>query len=111
MRSFSENPVKPEDATIPADGIIREMKTMEDWNVILNSPVPVVFQCSASWCRPCQVLRPVIEKLISNFNGKVVFYYIDIEKHQQVAEMLQVAHVPMVYLVKEGQLVESFSGV
>ena len=25
--------------------------------------------------------------------------------------MLQVAHVPMVYLVKEGELVDSFSGI
>ena len=25
--------------------------------------------------------------------------------------MLQVAHVPMVYLVKQGELVDSFSGV
>eukprot|EP00347_Sterkiella_histriomuscorum_P000695 403374859 len=101
---------------------IKEMKTMEDWNAILDSKTPVIFQCSASWCRPCQVLRPKLEKIIKQHGGKVIFYYVDIEKHPDVADMLQVifhfllyifkvAHVPQVFSVKNGELVDSFSGV
>ena len=52
-----------------------------------------------------------MEKLVKNFDGKVAFYYIDIEKHPEVGQMLNVSHVPQVYLVKKGELVDSFSGV
>lgn len=29
------------------------LSKMEEWNEILDSAAPVVFQCSTSWCRPC----------------------------------------------------------
>ena len=65
----------------PNTDYIREMNTLEEWEKIMESKEPVVFQCSASWCRPCQVLRPIMEKLVKNHEGKIIFYYVDIEKH------------------------------
>ena len=57
---------------------------------MIDSKTPVVLQCSASWCRPCQVLRPILEKLVRDQAGKVIFYYVDVEKHPKVGEMLSV---------------------
>ena len=67
---------------------IKVMKSVDEWNEIIDSKTPVVFQCSTSWCRPCQVLKPLMEKAVGPYAGKVVFYYIDIEKFPKVAEML-----------------------
>ncbi|CDW83883.1 thioredoxin [Stylonychia lemnae] len=99
------------DSNIKKPEYIKEMTSMEDWNSILDSKTPVVFQCSASWCRPCQVLRPVAEKIIKDHNGRVVFYYVDIEKFPEISNMLNIQHVPQLYSVKDGQLVNSLSGV
>ncbi len=70
---------------------VKVMESMDDWNKIIESKTPVIMQCSTSWCRPCQILRPVMEKLVKNHDGKVIFYYIDVEKFQPVGEMLQVS--------------------
>jgi hypothetical protein len=43
---------------------IRTMGKIEEWNEILDSQEPVVFQCSTSWCRPCQVLKPLMIKKV-----------------------------------------------
>jgi thioredoxin-like negative regulator of GroEL len=90
---------------------IKDFTSMADWNAILDSPTPVVFQCSTSWCRPCQVLKPLMQKAVSNLGGKVIFYYIDIEKHGEIGEMLQVSGVPHVFAVKNGEISDEFSGV
>ncbi len=87
------------------------MTKMEDWNEIIDSKVPVVFQCSTSWCRPCQVLKPLMEKEVNKHDGKVIFYYIDIEKFREVGEMLQVSSVPHVFAVKGGDITDEFQGV
>ena len=52
-----------------------------------------------------------MQKEVSNHGGKVVFYYIDIEKFPEVAEMLQVSSVPHVFSVKGGEIVDEFQGV
>lgn len=90
---------------------VKTMASVEEWNEIIDSKTPVVFQCSTSWCRPCQVLKPLMEKAATKLDGKVTFYYIDIEKFPQVAEMLQVSSVPHVFAVKGGEVVDEFSGV
>jgi thioredoxin-like negative regulator of GroEL len=87
------------------------MSKMEEWNEILDSKQPVVFQCSTSWCRPCQVLKPLMEKATAKHDGAVKFYYIDVEKFPQVGEMLQVSSVPHVFAVRGGEITDEFTGV
>ena len=52
-----------------------------------------------------------MEKAATKLDGKVTFYYIDIEKFPQVGEMLQVSSVPHVFAVKGGEVVDEFTGV
>jgi len=80
---------------------------MEDWEALTESSSPVALQCSASWCRPCQILTPQLKKAVMEYEGKIHYAYLDIDKMQEVAEMLQVSHVPTVFLVKDGELIES----
>ena len=90
---------------------IKTMEKMEEWNEILDSDKPVVIQCSTTWCRPCQVLKPTMQKAVGALEGKVKFYYIDVEKFTEIGEMLQVSSVPNVFALKGGQIVDEFSGV
>ena len=34
-----------------------------------------ILQFSASWCGPCKVLKPIMEKLSDEFKDKANFYY------------------------------------
>lgn len=99
------------DAQPKSADYIKTMTKMEEWNEILDSPVPVVFQCSTSWCRPCQVLKPLMEKATGKLGGSVKFVYIDVEKFPEVGSMLQVSSVPHVFAVKGGQITDEFTGV
>ncbi len=52
-----------------------------------------------------------MEKEVAKHEGKVLFYYIDIEKFKEVGEMLQISSVPHVFAVKGGEIVDEFQGV
>ncbi len=52
-----------------------------------------------------------MQKQVEALSGKVKFYYIDIEKFPEVAEMLQVSSVPHVFALKNGEIVDEFLGV
>ena len=47
-------------------------------NKVKNEDVSVL-QFSAAWCKPCQVMRPLLEKLSEEYKDKANFYYADIE--------------------------------
>lgn len=70
---------------------IKEMKTEKDFEDVLSNPdKATVIQAGASWCNPCQVLKPKLVEAVKKQNGAINFLYIDIDAHQGIAQMLQV---------------------
>ena len=44
---------------------------------ILNSSKPVLVDFFAVWCAPCSVLRPILEKISEDLEGKFIFFFFD----------------------------------
>jgi putative thioredoxin len=42
--------------------------------------------------------------------GKAMLIKVDIDKHQKIAQSVQIAGVPAVFMVKEGEMVDSLVG-
>jgi thioredoxin-like negative regulator of GroEL len=68
----------------PASVMI-EIDTNEGWEAMMKVEKPIVLQVSASWCRPCQVLKPMLETGIQKTDGECLFYYLDVDKMGNVA--------------------------
>ena len=62
---------------------------------LINSTPRVVIQFSASWCYPCKLLKPKLEKLEQE-NSDVTFVYLDIETAQEFAKTSGIMSVPTV---------------
>jgi len=65
----------------------------------------------ASWCGPCQSLMPVVTKLAEEYNGGFALAKVNVDEHQELATQFAVRSVPTVKLIKQGQVVEEFTGV
>ena len=72
-------------------------------NIIKNEDVSVI-QFSASFCGPCKVLKPVMDKLSDNeFKGKANFYYADVENDGiNTGSAMGIRGVPTVIVYKKG---------
>ena len=62
---------------------------------------------SASWCQPCQTLKPVMEQV----NQTIPVTKIDVDTDAQTVSDYGVRSVPTVVLVKDGREVKRFTGV
>jgi len=65
--------------------VLREISSNEDWEIMMKETKPILLQASATWCRPCQVLKPKLEKAVEEQKGSLLYYYMDVEKNQQIA--------------------------
>ncbi|XP_069766059.1 thioredoxin, mitochondrial [Narcine bancroftii] len=78
---------------------------------VINSTKPILVDFYASWCRPCGIIGPRLEKMVVKQEGKVLMAKVDIDDHTDLASEYQVTMVPTVIAIKEGNIVSKFEGV
>ena len=72
--------------------------------------VPVLVDFWAEWCAPCKQLGPILEKLAGDYHGAFELAKVDVDKEPQIGAAFQVRSIPTVFLMKDGQIVDSFPG-
>jgi thioredoxin 1 len=78
---------------------------------VLKSSVPFLLDFSATWCGPCKVLSPIVDKLADELQGKVKVGKLDIDDSPGVATKFGIRGVPTVLVFKAGQEAARHVGV
>lgn len=71
---------------------------------------PCVIDFYATWCGPCKMVAPILEKLAKEYDSKVDFYKVDCDQETKLASILKVRNIPMVFFMKDGTQPEKSVG-
>ena len=75
-----------------------------------SKDVPVVADFWATWCMPCNMLSPTLEKLAKEYGGKFVLAKINVDEARTAAQNYSIMSIPAVKMFKEGKVVDEFVG-
>ncbi len=95
----------------PCPWVINATAATFERDVIQRSnEIPVVVDFWASWCAPCRVLGPILERLAEAYAGRFVLVKADTEQMPDVTLQFQVQSIPAVFGVVGGEVVDFFAG-
>jgi putative thioredoxin len=76
-----------------------------------SKSVPVVVDFWAAWCQPCRMLAPLLTKMAEEMAGQFVLVKADVDQMPQQAAAFRVEGIPAVFAVRDGNVVDSFTGL
>ena len=78
--------------------------------ITASRTVPVLVDFWATWCGPCKVIGPLLEKLETQYGGRFKLVKIDSDQEQQLAAAFGIRSIPTCILLMNGQPVDGFMG-
>lgn len=77
---------------------------------LLASEKLVVADYTATWCGPCRLVSPLIDRLATEYSDRATVVKIDIDKNKDNAKKYGIRSIPAVLVFKDGELVENLVG-
>ncbi len=80
---------------------------------VIQSKVPVLVDFWAPWCRPCQMMGPILDEVAKDLGEKVKVVKVDVDDHSNIAlaQMFQIMSIPSMKIFKNSSVVEEYVGM
>ncbi len=77
---------------------------------VLRAPMPVLVDFTATWCPPCVMLAPVLDRIADDEADRMAVVSLDVDTNPATAAAYQVLGMPTLALFKDGEVVARLMG-
>lgn len=84
---------------------------MSEFNNIIKESKPTLVDFFATWCGPCKMMHPILEKLKEKMGDSVSIIKVDVDKNQELSAEYRVQSVPTLIIFKDGEVKWRAAGV
>ena len=70
--------------------------------LVLKNEKPVVVDFWATWCGPCKMVAPEMEKLAEKYEGRVDVVKVDVDANPRLSQAFNIMSIPTIAFFKPG---------
>jgi thioredoxin 1 len=82
-----------------------------EFDSLLANESLLVVDCTATWCGPCKLVAPLIDRLADEYGNRAKVFKLDLDANKPVAKRFGIKSIPAVLFFKQGELLETLVGV
>jgi thioredoxin 1 len=90
--------------------MMKQLTSADSLDKLLSQHEFSLLYFSASWCRPCKSMSPIVEGVSGMMNGSVNTIKVDIDQLPTFAADYGIRSVPTLMLVKNGEIIDQRVG-
>ena len=104
-------PAVPPDP-IPAGAVLPAGMPNDQWfyENVVQSKVPVLVDFTATWCPPCQAMKPAIHEIENAYGSRLKVVEVDIDERPFLSDHFQVSGIPRLMVIQDGVIREDETG-
>ncbi len=84
--------------------------TEANFDSLSSGRKPMLVDFWASWCGPCRIMDPIVEKLAAKYSDRVVFGKVNVDEEINISSRYQVFSIPTFMIFKDGQPMDAVIG-
>jgi len=73
---------------------------------VLKAQLPVLVDFWATWCGPCMMIAPALDKIAQNYKGKLKVVKVNVDENMKIPARYGISGIPTLYLFKGGEIKE-----
>jgi len=77
---------------------------------VLHNQQPVLVDFWATWCAPCRMIAPILERLAVEFAGKITIAKVNTDENPYLTNDYRIHGIPALLLFKNGKAVDRIVG-
>ena len=85
--------------------------TAEGFDEAISAAPLAMVDFWATWCGPCKILSPVVEKLAEEYDGKALVGKVDTDSEMSLAQRFGISAIPTLIFFKNGAELKRSVGV